>query len=594
MMKRVVQMSCVAAIVAFSADVQAQLPGTLNFADITATNVDQNTNDDGEKEVDFGDFDNDGDLDAVIGNGFSDFGARRNRLYRNDAGFMQEITGNPAIPGFNGTDVTRNAFLRDYDDDGWLDIIVINDRNSSGEAGRTKIFMNKQADGSFDRFEEEGLARLGAGAGGAACGGVSIDNDNDGDFDLYVGNYPNNSQDTMYLNEGNGNFVGVPSFVPSDGDYTVDVSSGDLNGDGKLDLIIANWGTNWVYYNDLNSTSTDVGDYAYTGSKQSLPGNAANENAFEPGDFDNDGDLDLYHSQGQGNADIIRVNNGTQVTGQVEWQILTDLPANVRTTTSRKATVVDLNQDGRLDIFVMAQSSRPTLLRNTTVNGNISFVDWTPGQAFNNSDNGWHSAAFDVNGDERDDIFLGGFNGDRLMVQTDSSEYTEADLVGGVIPPFHNSDPVAILGVASGSDTFTIEGVPSGRTMSVVLNSYLTCADLTLDILDSSSSVIESSNRGAGGIEEALQIQTPSNSGLIVRVTVNSVCGDVDNDGDLDVDDFDALNDCLTGGGSNCDAFDADLDGDVDFADVRAFQISHGGPNVDPSAQYILEILTRD
>ncbi len=582
-----------AAFVIIVSEASAQLPGTLNFTDITASNVDQTTNDDGEKEVEIGDFDNDGDLDAVIANGQSDFGARRNRLYRNDDGFMQEISGNPAIPGFNGADVARNAFFRDYDLDGWLDIIIVNDDNTSGDAGRTKIFINKQEDDAFVRFDEEGIQRLGAGTGGAACGAVSIDHDNDGDFDLYVGNYPGPSQDTMYFNDGTGNFSNVTGIhVPSDGDYTVDVSSADLNGNGKLDLIVANHGQNWIYYNNINGSQD--GDYSYSGSRQQIPNGHAAENAFEPGDFDNDGDLDLYHSQGQGNGDLIRMNQQVLVTGQVQWQAMTDLPANVRTTTSRKATVADLNADGRLDIFVMSENSRPTILRNTSVNGQISFVDWTPGQAFDNNENGWHAAAFNLDDDGRLDIFLGGFNGDKLFVQSDSTEYAEADLSGGDIPAFHNESPVAIVGSTDGSDTYNVTGVPNNRVMSVVLNSYNSCADYTVEVLNSSDSVVASSDRGGNGVEEALTFSTPNSAGLQVRVTLNGVCGDGDDDGDVDVDDFDALNTCLNSGGSGCDAYDFDNDGDVDFADVAVFQIGHSGPNVDASGQYLLEILTRN
>ncbi len=587
--------AAIAAVIVISADASARLPGTLNFADVTATNVDQSTLDDGEKEVDYGDFDNDGDLDVVVANGQSDFGARRNRLYRNDDGLMQEISGSPIVPGFTSSDVTRNAFMRDYDNDGWLDLIVVNDNNSAGDAGRTKIYINKQQDGQFLRFDEEGLQRLGSGTGGAACSGVSIDNDNDGDMDLYVGNYPGPSQDTMYFNDGNGNFTNVTAtMVPGDGDYTVDVASADLNNDGMLDLIIANHGSNWIYYNNLNNAGSQVGDYSYSGSRQLLAGGHASENALEPGDFDNDGDLDLYHSQGQGNGDLVLVNEGNLINGQVQWSAIASLPPQVRTTTSQKATVLDLNHDGRLDIFVMAGSSRPTVLRNTTVNGNITFVDWTPGNAFDNDESGWHAAAFHINDDEWEDIFLGGFQGDKLFVQTDSIEWNEADLSGGNIPGFHHSDPVAIVGSVSDSDTYNITGVGADDVMSVVLNTYNSCADLRLDILNSSNAVIASSDRGEVGIEEALQISTPNTAGLKVRVTVNGVCGDVDSDGDVDVNDFDALNDCLNGVGASCDEFDFDGDGDVDFADVAGFQINHSGRDVDASAQYILEILTRN
>ena len=224
-----------------------QLPGTLNFENVTSKRVQQTVGEiaSNEKEVGFGDFDNDGDLDVVVANAHSDFGQRRNKLYRNDDGVFNEVSGNPAIPGFSGTDVSRNAFFRDYDGDGWLDIIIVNDNNTGGDPGRTKIYINQHPGGTFSHYTEEGLKRLGDGTGGAACSGVSIDADMDGDWDLYVGNYPGPSQDTMYFNQNKnpGFFTQVTgTHVPGDNDYTVDVSSADMNGDGRLDLLISKRG----------------------------------------------------------------------------------------------------------------------------------------------------------------------------------------------------------------------------------------------------------------------------------------------------------------------------------------------------------------
>ncbi|MEE8460334.1 MAG: VCBS repeat-containing protein, partial [Phycisphaerales bacterium] len=83
--------------------------GTLNYRNVTSAQVHptvgETTNN--EKEVEFGDFDNDGDLDVVIAVAYSDFGTRRNKLYRNDDGHFNEVSGNTIIPGFSILDVTR-------------------------------------------------------------------------------------------------------------------------------------------------------------------------------------------------------------------------------------------------------------------------------------------------------------------------------------------------------------------------------------------------------------------------------------------------------------------------------------------------------
>ncbi len=297
--------------------VEARLPGTMNFENVTSTQVNMTVGEtpQNEKEVEYGDFDGDGDLDVAVGVAMSDFGQRRNKLYRNDAGVFNEVSGNPVITGFSGTDVTRNAFFRDYDADGWLDLLVVNDNNTSGEGGRTKIYMNQHSGGVFEKFNEEGIVRLGAGTGGAACGGVSVDNNGDGSYDLYVGNYPGPSQDTMYFNDGNGFFTQVTStHLPNDSDYTVDVSAADMNGDGKIDLLVNSGNPNYIYYNDNGAGSSGEGDYKYTGS-QYLLGGGTFEDATEPGDFNNDGLMDIYHS-GQ---DRIFRNMGNGANNQAQF-----------------------------------------------------------------------------------------------------------------------------------------------------------------------------------------------------------------------------------------------------------------------------------
>ena len=113
---------------------------TLNFSDITEDNVNQTVNEtnNNEKEVEFGDYDNDGDMDVVMAVALSDFGQRRNKLYRNDGGVLNEVSGAPVISGFTNTDTSRSAFFRDFDLDGWLDIIIVNDSNS-GAGGNDSL-----------------------------------------------------------------------------------------------------------------------------------------------------------------------------------------------------------------------------------------------------------------------------------------------------------------------------------------------------------------------------------------------------------------------------------------------------------------------
>ncbi len=570
---------------------------TLNFVNETNARIDayNESNNQNEKEIEFGDYDNDGDLDVLVANGYSDFGRRDNKLYENvGGGFFEEISDSVPLFTTIAGDVARNGFFRDYDGDGWLDMIIVCDNNTSGNGGRTKLWINQQVDGVHSGFTEEGNTRLGSSTGGAACSGVSIDADNDGDYDLYVGNYPGPSQDTQYLNNGAGFFTSVTStMVPNDGDYTVDVAGGDMNGDGKTDLLVANWSPNYIYYNDneLGSSSggSGPGDYKYTGSTDNLGVAGQNENAMEPGDFDGDGDMDIYWSNRIGAGDRILENTGNDSAGEANFTTLNILPSSVNVST-RKATVADLNNDGRVDIFVMAESARPTLLRNTTVNGDMSFIEWTPRSAWPSSiHDGWHAAAGDIDNDGDLDIFVGAHVDDHVFVNSDSNELMEADVDRG-LPTISNVAPLAILGSAGEGETDTYTGsLSSGTDVSVVLNGP---DDYLLEVRNGAGTVIATSNRGGLGIEEVASFTLSGDVSFDVTV-IESVGGggnpaDLDDSGMVDAADLAEL---LSQWGSDGSA-DLDGSGTVGAGDL-AILLGAWGPVTGGDSEYVLEILGR-
>ena len=587
-----------AAVLGLAGAGPVQLPSTFNFRNLTSDRIIQNVAEtpSNEKEVEFGDFDNDQDLDVVIAVAYSDFGQRKNKLYRNDKGVFTEVSQTVPLFTTGAGDVARNAFFRDYDGDGWLDIIVVCDNNTGGDPGRTKIWINQHAGGVHTGWSEEGLSRLGNGTGGAACSGTSVDPDMDGDFDLYVGNYPGPSQDTMYFNDdlAPGFFDEVTStHVPADSAYTVDISAADMNGDGKMDLLVSNHAPNFIYYNDNLGAGTEVGDYRYTGSTQNL-GTGSGENAMEAGDFDNDGDNDIYWSnRAAGGGDRILRNDENDGSNRAVFTTLDILPASVTGVTSRKATVADIDGDGRVDIVVgkdISGNLRPTILRNTSVGGTISFVDWTPAPAFptGSTHRGWHAAVFDSDGDGRSDVFLGGWSNDHLFLQSGPIGFNEDDLTGGTLPDVFNDDPVAVLGSAglAESDTYTVNGLGAGAFISVVLTG---ADDYRLEILNSGGTVLATSDRGGTGVEEAIQYDPASMPSTVrLRVTVQA-CGSVhDLDGDCQVSTPDLI--ILLGAWGKNPGHPADFNGDneVSTADLLEM-LANWGPS-----PYVMEALARD
>lgn len=558
----------------------------LTFVDETSARVNTVTMQNGQldKEYAIGDIDRDGDLDVVLAIAEGIFGRKQNLVYRNDGGVLNDISLQ-AVPEFWHDTLSRRPFLEDLDGDGWLDLIVVNDTLASGYAGETHLWMSNNATGTFLGFVQED-ARLNGG-GGASCGAAMEDYDLDGDVDLYVGNYPGPSQDTMYLNDGNGFYTDVTaSFVPTDSDYTTDVVHADFNGDGTLDISVGNHGDNsFVYYNNLLGQSVD-GDFSTPNSTQVTVTRTRYHNATEPIDADGDGDVDLYMANYRQYRDALLLNQGT-VNGVVQWRP-TAVPGVASTQETTKPTTVDLNDDGRMDLILPAEDGRPVILRNTTVAGsNPTWVDWTPPAIVDGSAHEAFSVAvFDVDGDTVHDIVIFGHEGEHVLTGGLADTY-DADALAGVLPDT-SAGPIVVEGRAGLGERIVLvsPGAISGDRMSAVVRS---CGDVGMRAA-AANGVSRWSNRGLHGIEEAAEIEgLGGRAGVAVNVI--GACGDSDGDGDVDNDDLRAAAQCVASPTPACvGMFDVDLDGRLTPADQALLLADMGST---PMTRFTLEVLTR-
>src|SRR5205823_29578 len=118
-----------------------------------------------------------------------------------------------------------------YDNDGWLDIFLINGKSPSGDG--CHLYHNNH-DGTFtDVTDKAGVGGKGQGVGmGVAVG----DYDGDGYLDLYVTYYGKN---VLYHNEGNGTFKDVTAKAGmAAGGFSVAAAFADLDGDELPDLYV--------------------------------------------------------------------------------------------------------------------------------------------------------------------------------------------------------------------------------------------------------------------------------------------------------------------------------------------------------------------
>jgi len=140
----------------------------------------------------WGDYDNDGKLDLFVVNGTLDGQLQNNALYRNGGGGnFEKITTGDIVNDFG---MFRGCAWADYDNDGYLDLFVVNE-------GLGNRLYHNNGDGTFTRVTEGDIVTDIANSNGCSWG----DYDNDGFLDLFVANGGTVSPQANFLYHNNGN-----------------------------------------------------------------------------------------------------------------------------------------------------------------------------------------------------------------------------------------------------------------------------------------------------------------------------------------------------------------------------------------------------
>jgi hypothetical protein len=208
------------------------------------------------------DYDNDGDEDLYVGRG-----GAANLLFKNLGGGVFTEVGGSA--GVDENSLTLGAVFGDYDQDGWLDIYTANyletkfGRGYPTYPGPPNNLFHNLGDGTFvDVAPDVGVDSI-----GATLGVAFVDFDNDGDLDLVeVNDYgmgPGAEHDTIYRNDGPDGAGGW--LFPNVGDsigfdaaiFGMSACPGDYDNDGWMDIYQSNICRNVLSHN-LGGTFEDV------------------------------------------------------------------------------------------------------------------------------------------------------------------------------------------------------------------------------------------------------------------------------------------------------------------------------------------------
>ncbi len=315
----------------------------------------------------FFDYDNDGFLDIYFVNGANQKGNTQDKklqnvLYRNNGdGTFSDVT---EIAGVGSISYGVGATVGDYDNDGDLDLYVTN-------FGDDQLYRNN-GDGTFSDITIQ--AHVKNEKWGTSCAFADVDND--GDLDLYITNYADYNpkeeirceekgvhiycgphaylavHDTFFRNNGDGTFIDMSTlFQPKTLQpmHGLGVTFGDYDGDGDIDLYVANdQDPNFLFQNQENSKILEVA--LISGVCYNDMGKEEAGMGTDFGDYNNDGKLDLTVSNYQTETNTLYHNHDGSFF--IDNTISSGIAEVTHGYLGWGIKFIDYDNDGYQDIFV--------------------------------------------------------------------------------------------------------------------------------------------------------------------------------------------------------------------------------------------------
>ena len=308
------------------------------------------------------DYDNDGDLDILITPDATAGSDIYTALYRNDGDTFVDVADEVGLPG-----LWSHLSVGDYDNDGDIDILY------------ARLFQND-------------INKTGNFTGVGNYGQTFVDYDNDGDLDTYSALFWGSNK--LFRNDGAAGFVEIPGALGLDDPSHSRTSVwGDYDDDGDMDVYLVNGRGEkcLLYRNDVDTTGlfTDVTDEMGVGDAERYA------NGASWADYDNDGDLDLY---------LNKCETGTNRLYRNDGDVFTEVAAELGVADKNDyggfhSSWGDYDNDGDLDLYVTSRDGCPNrLYRNEVLEGN-GFVETGEMQDISGRGMGGSWGDFDGDGD---------------------------------------------------------------------------------------------------------------------------------------------------------------------------------------------------
>jgi hypothetical protein len=288
------------------------------------------------------------------------------------------------VPTGSGPQFICNA---DLDGDGKPDLIVAN-----GDSNTVTIYHNNSSPGTI-AFTE--VASFTMGANGYPIGVAAGDLDGDGKPDIVISNYYTQTL-SFYRNASSpGNIVMDSVLSLPSGNYILGASIADLNGDGKPEVIVACQGSNLI---SVYTNSSTLGHIAFSNETSILAPSGGSPFKVVVADLDGDGKPDLAAANSYAGTVSVYLNT-TPTGGVISFAGDVDFATG---NFPEGVAIGDIDGDGKPDLVVANNTDNTlSLLRNTSTVGNLSFA---PQVTVNSGYSAYDLVIADLDGDGKPDI----------------------------------------------------------------------------------------------------------------------------------------------------------------------------------------------
>jgi outer membrane protein assembly factor BamB len=312
---------------------------------------------------------------------------------------------------------SRTVNAGDYDNDGFTDLFSL--RRGTN---RDKLLYRNKGDGSFEKITSGAIVEE---IDTSAAASSWIDFNNDGFLDMFI--LRALKSPVLYLNDGHGSFTKQTNVIDANWPYNSrSFAWADYDLDGDQDIYIANWEEpGCLYQNNGNGTFSRV---------ENAPAlEAYRSNGCLWGDLDDDGYPDLMVTNNW-NAPCLFRNRNLEGKGfeYVWFNFEMEVP---RFNDGTDVSMIDIDNDGDLDVYVSFQNRFNNDLYLNPGNGQVELHEWTVGNIVSGDDNSAGHCWADYNRDGFLDLFVCAWWGDKSCLyrnQPNGNHWINIKLKGDV------------------------------------------------------------------------------------------------------------------------------------------------------------------